>query len=66
MFPAFAEEISRPCAPIVDKRDGRDDPDRAAAVRWRARKRVRDALPKRIATTLEQGRELVKQAKGLK
>jgi hypothetical protein len=51
VFPAFAEEISRPCAPIVDKRD---------------RKRVRDALPKRIATTLEQGRELVKQAKGLK
>jgi hypothetical protein len=61
---------------IVDKRDGRDrttikhlariDPDRKLEASWRARKRVRDALPKRIAATLEQGRELVKQAKGLK
>jgi hypothetical protein len=41
-------------------------PDRAAAARWRARKRTRDALPKRINETLAKGRELVKAAKGLK
>jgi hypothetical protein len=61
---------------IVDKRDGRDrttikhlvriDPDRKLETSWRARKRVRDGLPKRIAATLEQGRELVKEAKGLR
>jgi hypothetical protein len=61
---------------IVAQRDGTDrttvkhlqriDPDRAAAARWRARKRTRDALPKRINETLAKGRELVKEAKGLK
>ena len=40
--------------------------DRAASARWRARKRGRDALPKRINETLAKGRELVKEAKGLK
>jgi hypothetical protein len=61
---------------IIDKRDGIDRttvkyleriaPDRAAAARWRARKRTRDGLPKRINETLAKGRELVKEAKGLK
>ena len=41
-------------------------PDRAASARWRARKRTRDALPKRINKTLAKGHELVKEAKGLK
>jgi hypothetical protein len=40
--------------------------DRTAEVRWRARKRTRDSLPKRINETLANGRELVKAAKGLK
>lgn len=61
---------------IVSQKNGTDrttvkhleriDPDRAAAARWRARKRTRDALPKRINETLTKGRELVKEAKGLK
>ena len=44
----------------------RIDPDRAAETRWKARKRMRDALPKRINETLAKGRELIKEAKGLK
>jgi hypothetical protein len=40
--------------------------NRARMAAWRARKRVRDALPNRINETLERGRELVKQARGLK
>ena len=61
---------------IVAQRNGTDrttvkhleriDPDRAAAARWRARKRTRDALPKRINEALAKGRVLVKEAKGLK
>jgi hypothetical protein len=61
---------------IVSQKNGTDrttvkhleriDPDRAASARWRARKRTRDALPKRINETLAKGRELVKEAKGLK
>ena len=61
---------------IVSQKDGTDRttvkhleriaPDRAAAARWRARKRTRDALPKRINETLAKGRELVKEAKGLR
>ena len=61
---------------IVDKGDGRDrttvkhlariDPDRKLEASWRARKRTRDALPKRIDAFLEKGRELIKEAKGLK
>jgi hypothetical protein len=61
---------------IIEQGDGRDrttikhleriDPDRAAAVRWRARKRTRDGLPKRIDETLTKGRELGKEAKGLR
>ena len=61
---------------IVEQGDGRDrttvkhwqriDPDRKQEASWRARKRTRDALPKRINETLAKGRELVKEAKGLK
>jgi hypothetical protein len=61
---------------IVDKGEGTDrtmvkhlqriDPDRARTAAWRARKRTRDGLPKRINETLAKGRELVKEAKGLK
>jgi hypothetical protein len=40
--------------------------DRAAVAGWRARKWTRDGLPKRITETLAEGRELVKEAKGLK
>ena len=61
---------------IVDQGDGRDrttikhleriDPDRKLEASWRARQRTRDALPKRITETLTKGRELVKEARGLK
>jgi hypothetical protein len=61
---------------IVAQKDGTDrttvkhleriHPDRAAAARWRARKRTRDGLPKRINETLAKGRELVKEANGLR
>ena len=75
---AIAEETSLglpTVRTIVDKRDGCDrttvkhleriDPDRKLEASWRARKRTRDRLPKRINETLARGRELVKQAKGL-
>ena len=61
---------------IVDQGERRDrttvkhweriDPDRHAQAAWRARKRTRDGLPKRLNETLAKGRELVKEAKGLK
>ena len=61
---------------IVDQGERRDrttvkhwqriDPDRREEAAWRARKRTRDGLPKRIMETLAEGRELVKEAKGLK
>ncbi len=41
------------------------DPENAAVSAFKARKRVRDALPKRISKTLDQGAALVKEAKGL-
>jgi hypothetical protein len=41
-------------------------PDRAAEASWRARARVRKALPRQINEALKTGRELVKEAKGLK
>ena len=40
--------------------------ERAAAMSWRARKRTRDALPRRINEALKMGRALLKEAKGLK
>jgi hypothetical protein len=43
----------------------RIDPNRREVLAWRARKRTRDALPKRINETLAKGDELVKEAKGL-
>jgi hypothetical protein len=74
----IAEETSlgvRTVRTIVEQKDGRDrttvkhleriDPDRQLKSSWRARKRVRDGLPKRINETLARGRELVKAAKGL-
>jgi Helix-turn-helix domain of resolvase len=42
----------------------RIDPDRKAVIEWKSRKRTRDALPRRINATLEQGQALVKEAKG--
>jgi hypothetical protein len=75
----IAEETSlglRTVCTIVDQGNGTDrttvkhlariDPDRKLEASWRARKRVRDSLPKRIGETLERGRALVKEAKGLK
>ncbi|MBV9529642.1 MAG: hypothetical protein JO283_00875, partial [Bradyrhizobium sp.] len=44
----------------------RIDPDRKLETSWRSRQRTRDALPKRITETLSKGRELVKEARGLK
>jgi hypothetical protein len=38
--------------------------DRPTEVRWRARKRTRDSLPKRINMALENGRDLAKRAGG--
>ena len=61
---------------IVGKRDGTDrtakrdaklrkrELNRANMAAWRPCKRTRDALPRRIQTTLEKGRELLKAAKG--
>lgn len=59
---------------IIDSGNGRDrttvkhleriDPSRLKEEPWRERTRV--SLPKRITETLERGRELVKEAKGLK
>ena len=43
----------------------RIDPERAKAIEWRSRNRTRDALPKKIAETLETGAALIKAAKGL-
>jgi hypothetical protein len=72
----IADETSLPLwtvRTIVDKRNGTDrttvkhlqriDPDRKREAAWRARGRVRNALPKRIDATLARGRELVKAAK---
>lgn len=39
--------------------------DKTELIRSKARKRSRDALPKRIKQTLEQGAELIREAKGL-
>jgi hypothetical protein len=41
------------------------DPEKAATNAWQARKRTRDALPKRIGEVLHQGAALLKEAKGL-
>lgn len=48
------------------KRLERLDPDRPSVIAWKARKRARDALPRRINAALEQGRALSKEAKGLR
>ena len=47
------------------KRLQKVDPDRAALISSRARKRTRDALPKQITQLLAQGAALIKEAKGL-
>jgi hypothetical protein len=47
------------------KRLERIDPEREAVTAWEARKRTRDALPKKIAETLETGAALIKAVKGL-
>jgi hypothetical protein len=39
--------------------------DKSELIRAKARKRTRDALPKRINEMLEQGAELIREAKGL-
>ena len=60
---------------IVGRQDHRDrtsrrrleriDPDRVAELSELSRKRTRDALPKRIGQTLQQGAELLREAKGI-
>lgn len=60
---------------IVDQRDRRDrtsvryleriQPDMGKARELQSRKRVRDALPRRINALQEQSAELIKEAKGL-
>ena len=59
---------------IIDKKDGVDRttgkhlervaPESMAA--WKARKRTRDALPRRVNALLKDKRDLLKEAKGLK
>jgi FtsZ-binding cell division protein ZapB len=39
--------------------------DRAQATRWKRQKRTGDALPKRAQRVVEEGRALIKEAKGL-
>jgi len=60
---------------IVGRQDHRDrtsrrrlesiDPDRVAEIAELSRKRTRNALPKRIGQTLQQGAELLQEAKGI-
>ena len=76
---AIAEETNlglKTVCTIIDKGAGIDrttikhlkriDPDRAAERLWQARRRSRDALPKRIAATEKANAELRLEAKGLK
>lgn len=61
---------------IIDKADGVDRatlarlkriaPDKLAEAEERARKRLRDMLPRRITASLKQGARLLKAAKGLR
>jgi hypothetical protein len=62
---------------IIGRKDGTDrtskqtnmlrrrELDKARIAAWRARRRARAALPKRINTTLQTGENLIKAAKGL-
>jgi hypothetical protein len=76
---AIAEELTLPLHTVVtitSKEAGTDrttvkhlariDPDRAAAIRWRAQMRTIDALPQSITRVRASARDLVKEAKGLK
>jgi Helix-turn-helix domain of resolvase len=76
---AIAEETSlglNTVRTIVDQRDGVDRTTRKYVARirrnmgeertWQSRKRIRDSLPRRIATLQKQSAELQKEAKGLK
>jgi uncharacterized coiled-coil DUF342 family protein len=47
------------------KHQARIEVDRAQATRWKRQKRTGDALPKQAQRVVEEGRELVKEAKGL-
>ena len=40
--------------------------ERQQATKWKRQKRTGDALPRRVNAFLKEGRELVKEAKGLK
>jgi hypothetical protein len=40
--------------------------DRGAAISWKRRKRTGDALPRQAQGVVETGRDLIKEAKGLK
>jgi hypothetical protein len=73
-----AEELTLPLHTVVtitSKEAGTDrttvkhlariDPDRAAAIRWRAQVRTIDALPQSITRVRASARDLVKEAKGL-
>jgi hypothetical protein len=63
---------------IVDKRAGTDrtsmkhrarveriDPDRQRQITWKRQKRTGDALPQRAQCVIDDGRDLIKEAKGL-
>jgi hypothetical protein len=60
---------------IVNKADGNDrtsrkyrariEPDRQKAITWKRRKRTGDALPGQVQHTFEEGKALLKEAKGL-
>jgi lambda repressor-like predicted transcriptional regulator len=78
-YRSIAEETNlglRTVRTIVEQKEGRDRttrkhleriyPDRKRDAAWRARKRVRDGLPKRINETQKRGRELIQAAKGLR
>ena len=43
----------------------RINPDRQQAIRWKRQKRTGDALPKQAQRVVEEGRALLKAAKGL-
>jgi hypothetical protein len=49
----------------TQKHRDRVDPDRQQIARWKRQKRTGDALPRQAQRVVAEGRELIKEAKGL-
>jgi hypothetical protein len=48
-----------------NQRIHRIDPDRQRIARWKRQKRAGDALPRQAQRVVAEGRDLIKEAKGL-